>query len=67
MNGDGAKPANVGILTLVLDKDARALAHAIRNLDPMEVRAMLQKFMQVIDDAILDLERERARKEINGG
>ena len=58
--------SNIGVLTLVLDKNTLELLHVIRNLNPLEIRPILQRFLQLVDDAILKQEIERIKQEKDG-
>jgi len=56
----------IGILTLVLDKDAKprpTLQWAVSNLNPFELKAVLRRFEPVVDSDIIILERELAKQE----
>jgi len=56
----------IGILTLVLDKDAKprpTLQWTIDNLSPYEIKAIINRFEAVVDSDIIILEREAAKQE----
>ena len=58
--------SNIGILTLVLDKNTLELIHVIRNLAPQEIRPILQRFLQLVDDSILKQEINKIKQEKDG-
>jgi len=60
-------PPEVGMVMLVVTKPDYNLTHAVRNLNPWEVRAVLQKMLEIAERTIIQLQAQEIAAESTPG